>query len=63
MASFQLTLRTRNIQSDRYPVIARVIHNRKSKELVVLSIKVPKKAWDEKTPINKIKFYTSKLLQ
>ena len=48
MATFQLRLRTRNIKSSEYPIVLRIIHNRKSKEIVVLDIRVNKKYWDSK---------------
>lgn len=53
MATVHFTLRKRNIKSDSYPIIVRVIHNRKSKEQVVLDIKVKDKDWDKKNQLLK----------
>ena len=68
MATFQLTLRKRNITSDLFPIIIRVIQNRRSKETVILNIKVPEKSWDRKQQLIKSSFpkstyFNKKLVQ
>lgn len=68
MATVHLTLRKRNIKSDSYPIIVRVIHNRKSKEQVLLDIKVKDNQWDKKNQLLKstypqANYYNKKLIK
>jgi len=68
MATVHFTLRKRNIKSDYYPIIVRVIHDRKSKEQVLLDIKVKDKDWDKKNQLIKssysqANYYNKKLVK
>lgn len=48
MGSIKATIRTRGISGDYYPIVIRIIHERKAKELKVKHYKVSKGEWDDK---------------
>lgn len=47
MATMKTLLRKRNIKSNHYPVIIRVIHNRKVKEITVPDVSIKEEHWDD----------------
>lgn len=67
MTTFKYTLRKRNIKGNLFPIIVRVIHDRKSKEKVAIDLKVQEKDWDSKQQLIKTNypraaFYNKKLV-
>ena len=53
MATFTPYLRTRNLKGPLYPVCIRVIHNRKSSEVVIPDIKIELRHWNKEKYIIK----------